>query len=58
MAYPGYEGSEQSAHPQLMFWPYNAVVKISSPANNSHKMSSLIFSEKNTMLSPTFLVVI
>ena len=32
-----YEGSEQSAHPQLMLWPYNAVVKIPCLANNSHE---------------------
>ena len=31
------EGSEQSAHPQLMLWPYNAVVKIPCLANKSHE---------------------
>ena len=30
IAYADYEGSEQSAHPQLMLWPYNSVVEISS----------------------------
>ena len=36
---------QKSAHPQLMLWPYNAVVKISSQANKSNKMSILIFSD-------------
>ena len=58
IAYADYEGLEQSAGPQLMLLPYNAVVKIFSLANNSHKMSSVIFSEKKVyfrMLSATLL---
>ena len=30
IAYAEYEGSEQSTHPQLMLWPYNSVVELSS----------------------------
>ena len=59
IVYADYEGSEQATGPQLMLRLYNTVVKISSQSHNSHKMSSLIFSEKINfrLLSATFLNV-